>query len=166
MFTHTHTINLARVFLILVLVATCIQFLHLPLHRFFTKKNSKHPHIYLTLQKDEWNKAIHFFNKDEIMIHGKMFDIKNITYQKNGDVVLYGHYDHKESKLLSKKNNSKDELQNKNSISVFAFYFFQKITRKSFSKYLAIETKKQGYVMNNYKYLFLQKVEMPPDTIS
>lgn len=149
-----------------MLVVTCIQFLHLPLHRFFTKKSTKHTFIYLTLQKEEWQNAIHFFNKDEIVIHGKMFDIKNVAYKKNGDVVLYGHYDHKESKLLSKKSNSSDELQNKNSILVFAFYFFEKITFKSFSKHLLTETKKQGYVKNNYKFLFLQKSELPPDTIA
>lgn len=166
LFTHTPKVKFARVFLILVLVATCIQFLQLPLHRLFTKKSSKHPLIYLTLQKDEWNKAIHFFDKNEILIEGKMFDIKSISYRENGDIVLYGHYDHKESNLLSKKNSTKDEIQNKNSILVFAFYFFEKITHKTLSKYLLIEPKKECYVINNYKYLYLQKVELPPDTIA
>ena len=50
--------------------------------------------------------------KDEILIDGKMFDIKAITFEPNA-VVLYGHFDQKEDGLFAKSKDHESRKEGK-----------------------------------------------------
>lgn len=76
---------------------------------------NKYPHInqILTLTYSQFKKAKKM-ETDEIMLEGRMFDVKSIQFTHH-EVILVGHFDSKEDGLLAKakEHESKNEKQNK-----------------------------------------------------
>ena len=60
-----------------------------------TKQNS-----YFTISYSQWKQAKKI-KDDEILLNGKMFDVKSINFTEES-VILYGHFDQKEDTLLAK----------------------------------------------------------------
>lgn len=83
------------------------------------EKKSKRKNIYINLTSADWP-HIEKVNDDEIKIYGKMFDVKSICIEK-GQVVIYGHYDVKEDRLLVQAkdlDSKKNELKKSTNINV------------------------------------------------
>lgn len=83
------------------------------------EKKSKKQNIYVTLTSTDFA-HIEKVNEDEIKIYGKMFDVKSVFIEK-GQVVVYGHYDVKEDRLLAQAkdvDSKKNELKKSTNISV------------------------------------------------
>jgi hypothetical protein len=83
------------------------------------EKKSKKQNVYITLTTADFA-YIEKVNDDEIKIHGKMFDVKSVFIEK-GQVVVYGHYDVKEDRLLVQAkdvDSKKNELKKSTNISV------------------------------------------------
>lgn len=89
---------------------------------------SKHTNAYYTFTYSQFQKAKRMA-KDEILIDGKMFDINTITFEHNR-VILYGHFDQKEDRLLakSKDHESKKESRTKNFKVSFLYFENLKFT--------------------------------------
>jgi|688.fasta_scaffold846253_2 hypothetical protein len=88
-------------------------------HHKIEEKKSKKQNIYVTLKSTDWA-HIEKVNDDEIKIHGKMFDVKSIFIEK-GQVVVYGHYDVKEDRLLAQAkdvDSKKNQLKKSTNINV------------------------------------------------
>ncbi len=77
----------------------------------------------LLLTQEQWEKA-EKVKVDEIRLNGKLFDIKSMHCEK-GQVILYGHFDTKEDRLLA-SSRMLDDQQNVIKKSGFtAFFFFE-----------------------------------------
>ena len=88
-------------------------------HHKIEEKKSKKQNIYITLTSADFA-HLEKVNDDEIKIHGKMFDVKSVFIEK-GQVVVYGHYDIKEDRLLAQAkdvDSKKNELKKSSNISV------------------------------------------------
>jgi len=83
------------------------------------EKKSKKKNIYVTLTSADWA-HIEKVHADEIKIYGKMFDVKSVFIEK-GQVVVYGHYDVKEDRLLAQAkdvDSKKNQLKKSSNVSV------------------------------------------------
>lgn len=65
--------------------------------------------------------------KDEILIDGKMFDIKSITFEHDA-VILYGHFDKKEDRLLAMSDKAEEKKNQSKKVDGFDFTLFNIIT--------------------------------------
>ena len=122
---HTRKGNIATVLLILFSIIQSIGLIYnynIELHRHNEHSNenlSAKKNQFISLTFKEWS-LVRKVNKDEILLNGKMFDVKSITYKQN-NVLVYGHFDSKEDQLLSKSrdaNSKKNELQKTVKISI------------------------------------------------
>lgn len=72
---------------------------------------SRHKNLYHTLSYTQFMQ-VKRIAKDEIIIEGKMFDVKLIEYSKEG-VILFGHFDQEEDGLLAKAKEHESRKENK-----------------------------------------------------
>ncbi len=117
--------NIATVLLILfigfqligIVVNTNIQH-HRNREQSCNEEHAKKNH-YFKLNINQWTE-VKIINKNEILLNGKMFDVKSIQFI-NDQVVIYGHYDSKEDRLLANAkdvNSKKQALQKTFKIAV------------------------------------------------
>lgn len=103
------------------------------MHKESTRNNANHePLVTLTFSKEAW-RQLKKISRDEIMLDGKMFDVKSI--QKNqSEIKVIGHFDSKEDALAAKCDSShKDNSLKKNSFT-FLLLFVETIDGFNFFK--------------------------------
>ncbi len=162
---HARKGNIATVLLILFSIIQSIGLIYnynIELHRhnehsnenFSAKKNQ-----FISLTLKEWS-MVRKVNKDEILLNGKMFDVKSITYKQN-NVLVYGHFDSKEDQLLSKSrdaNSKKNELQKTVKISIL--YCDELLDYSVKPIYYIVDSKKQ-FLQSEFINISLP-IEIPP----
>ena len=162
---HAKRGNIATVLLILFSIIQSIGLIYnynIELHRhnqhsnvnFSAKKNQ-----FITLTLKEWS-MVRKVNKDEILLNGKMFDVKAISY-KHDNVLVYGHFDSKEDQLLSKSreaDSKKNELQKTVKISIL--YCDEILDYSVKPIYYILDSKKQ-FLQSEFINISLP-IEIPP----
>ena len=66
------------------------------------QRHQKNPNVSIRISQTEWTQSV-FVKADEIILNGRLFDIKHVQQDAFG-VLLYGHYDTKETRLVSLQN--------------------------------------------------------------
>jgi hypothetical protein len=116
----------AFLLLLLVIIITSSSHLYLARQRHLQKnvkaRMSKKPLHFITISLDK-QKTLKA--GDEIVINGTMFDIEGVLKNADGTVLLKGHFDEEETKLLQQFANSQQEKESEESASVAPFQSFQ-----------------------------------------
>lgn len=139
-----------------------ISHLQIGFHKEHMKEEGGKQNTFLVFSSEEWNMVTHV-NDDEVLLDGKMFDVKAIDL-RHGQVIVYGHYDTKEDMLLAQaKDLQKKNQDQKNSDSPLIHFnlFCQDIVPKQVGCYFLPE--RNSFPIYSIQYLFrFQTVEIPP----
>jgi hypothetical protein len=124
------------------------------------ERKSKHRNAFFTFSYSQFQKAKRMA-EDEILIDGKMFDIKSITFEDDA-VVLYGHFDQKEDQLLAMSDKAEEKKNQSKKVDGFDFTLFNIITeyQNLLCKLNYVET--QFPRINHNIVLQFYDVESPP----
>ena len=123
------------------------------------ERKSKHSNAFFAISYPQFQKAKRI-TKDEILIDGKMFDIKSITFEYDA-VMLYGHFDQKEDRLLAKANHHESKKEDKVKSFKIPFLYVEEIENQSDFSYLTIESS-QHILFSDHLRSVLQRVDSPP----
>jgi len=125
-------------------VASVLCNLQIQYHKFSVLKNiSTSAHLQsISFTKKQWTDLDKISNQ-EIVIHGKLFDIHSIHHNAN-DVVLLGQYDEQEDKLIdnAKLADKKNDVQ-KNETTPYFFWvvFANKPIEYTFEQTISVSKK-------------------------
>ncbi|HMT34359.1 MAG TPA: hypothetical protein PKC41_00795 [Chitinophagaceae bacterium] len=123
-----------------------------------TKKN-----IYLSFSTKEWQK-VEKVNDEEIRIQGKMFDLKSIQF-KQDRVVVYGHYDVKEDKLLANAKALEKKKQEQKKSASNDYHLFFEISNTTILKTSIVLSKKNYYLFSQQYFSQYRDIESPPPQV-
>jgi hypothetical protein len=123
------------------------------------ERKSKHRNAFFAISYSQFQKAKRMA-KDEILIDGKMFDIKSITFEHDA-VILYGHFDQKEDRLLAKANHHESKKGDKVKSFKIPFLYVEEIEHQSDFSYLTIESS-QHILFSDHLRSVLQGADSPP----
>lgn len=94
-------------------------------HKYRQNTGAGHTYVHISLTPEE----MVWMDKKEILVNGRMFDIKTIRLEK-GRYEIYGHYDDKESKLLrlrKRQEESRNQHTLSQAFSSLQTLFFQEV---------------------------------------
>ncbi|QLH46418.1 MAG: hypothetical protein HWD58_12780 [Bacteroidota bacterium] len=72
---------------------------------------SKKQNVSIRISQTEWTQSV-FVKADEIILNGRLFDIRHVQQDAFG-VLLYGHYDTKETRLVSLQNKHRGRINHR-----------------------------------------------------
>lgn len=124
------------------------------IHHTKVKKN-----IWLTFSYDQWQ-SVEKMNASEIRIEGKMFDIKSLRFNKN-QVLVFGHFDSKEDRLLAKERDLQKKNKSQNSLTQDLQLFYEEPITTSFDSPTFGSLNHTARFLARYSFCYY-KVEMPP----
>ncbi len=120
----------------------------------------------ITLSKE---KLIWVKKGKEIKINGKMFDIKSIETNKNGDYVVSGLYDEQEDKLFASIDKILSQKENANPFTSIGLNWIQQLLYTPYHSFDApimvvadINKKLPIYISSTYISPYLSHPPIPP----
>jgi hypothetical protein len=129
------------------------------------EKKSKKKNIYLTFSAADWQN-IEKINEEEIRIQGKMFDLKSIRFVGN-EVVVYGHFDIKEDKLLAHaKDIEKKKQDQKKNNHYDQGLFFENSSVAAIPHHHYLYLLDYPHYLRNYLFQYNPIESPPPKVIS
>lgn len=102
-------------------------------------------------------------NEKEILYQGKMFDIHWIEH-KEGEVLLYGHYDIKEDYLLGRLGHALDGSKGIRNFTFFPFVFVETLPEFNFFQFPEYSRFLNAEPDSGLPYVFDPVDTPPPDT--
>lgn len=90
----------------------------------------------------------------ELLVNGQMFDVKKIEYNNEGDIILTGLFDKKETKILKQIEKDQQDKSNSNSQLITRFFHFFQITTHHVAE-IIIPSRK---IVNSYSLVFDNKL--------
>ena len=129
-------------------------------HHKQVEKNGSKKNIYLSFSTKDWQQ-VEKVNDDEIRIHGKMFDLKSIHFIQDS-VIVYGHYDKKEDKILAHANELEKKKHEQKKQAAPDYNLFFEETNVVVPNSISFYVKKDYSLFKQCYYFEFINVESPP----
>lgn len=122
----------------------------------------KKQNVSIRISQTEWTQSV-FVKADEIILNGRLFDIRHVQQDAFG-VLLYGHYDTKETRLVSLQNKHRgsDQSPGASQTELTTVLFYEELPVFHFFKALESLIHSSFYVVN-YIYPISSIVSPPPE---
>lgn len=122
----------------------------------------KKQNVSIRISQTEWTQSV-FVKADEIILNGRLFDIKHVQQDAFG-VLLYGHYDTKETRLVSLQNKHRgsDQSPGASQTELTTVLFYEELPVFHFFKALESLIHSSFYAVNCI-YPISTTVSPPPE---
>lgn len=123
-------------------------------------KRDKHPNETIVLTQVQY-KEVKVIEEDEIMLHGKMFDVHSVKFEKD-KVILHGHFDTKEDVLMAAQKSHESKKEEQSKTYKFPTLFFEKIEPVIRVTFLTIKKNKFILFSDKTQSVYLNFDSPPP----